>query len=496
MMPKSTWIHRTARRFFSVECGRACVKNNYLRFGVASAAAGGLASISYLRHDTGLVFAESAAPSSTRNQRLRFYIPIFDRNRLPNNADEKNTEDNFDLHHLRLQNVQIFFRHGARTPLHTLETLPKEEQAVWHASMLGEPIRTMIKYDLRTLDGRSPMALADSPYDRDLYSKIIFPGGSIAGQMTMLGKMQTFHLGRQLRSHYINQLGLTMRTFSNNEVYVRSTFIKRTVESARCVVAGMFDLETGGETPIIHIATTEDEILYPNAQLCQAYKNATLDLFTNADEIPGLKDARKAVEELLGWSTLPPGADGTRKRLNFSDLRDIIVSQREHGLPIPQRLEAWTNRIEKFGTEMVLRYVVGLHLLNPDSVRRVLRVSCGPALHMMQQNIGHSLDASQPYYKLMLYSTHDSTLVALLCALGIFDNRWPPFAADLCIETYVDDATLEPWIRVMYMGNPMKLPGADGDFCSLKHFCKLLAPFTVTFKDYLKECDAQAASPR
>ena len=41
-------------------------------------------------------------------------------------------------------------------------------------------------------------------------------------------------------------------------------------------------------------------------------------------------------------------------------------------------------------------------------------------------------------YKMMLYSVHDTSVVALLVALGIFDNKWPGFAADLAFELYKD----------------------------------------------------------
>lgn len=39
---------------------------------------------------------------------------------------------------------------------------------------------------------------------------------------------------------------------------------------------------------------------------------------------------------------------------------------------------------------------------------------------------------------MMLYSVHDTSVAALLLALGIFDNKWPDFAADLTFELYRD----------------------------------------------------------
>jgi len=42
---------------------------------------------------------------------------------------------------------------------------------------------------------------------------------------------------------------------------------------------------------------------------------------------------------------------------------------------------------------------------------------------------------------MMLYSVHDTSVAALLIALGIFDDKWPGFAADLTFELYRDKVT-------------------------------------------------------
>ena len=42
---------------------------------------------------------------------------------------------------------------------------------------------------------------------------------------------------------------------------------------------------------------------------------------------------------------------------------------------------------------------------------------------------------------MMLYSVHDTSVAALLLALGIFDGKWPGFADDLAFELYRDQVT-------------------------------------------------------
>ena len=40
--------------------------------------------------------------------------------------------------------------------------------------------------------------------------------------------------------------------------------------------------------------------------------------------------------------------------------------------------------------------------------------------------------------KLRLYSAHDSSLIALLMVLGVWDSEWPEFSSSLCVEVYKD----------------------------------------------------------
>ena len=55
-----------------------------------------------------------------------------------------------------------------------------------------------------------------------------------------------------------------------------------------------------------------------------------------------------------------------------------------------------------------------------------------------------------------LYSCHDSTLMSLLLVLGCFDDKWPPYAADLAFELYEDEEE-EHWVKIRYCGEVRSL---------------------------------------
>lgn len=54
--------------------------------------------------------------------------------------------------------------------------------------------------------------------------------------------------------------------------------------------------------------------------------------------------------------------------------------------------------------------------------------------------------------KLILYASHDITLIPLLVALGTFDGKWPPYAADVTLELYQHRQSKEWFVHLSYHG--------------------------------------------
>lgn len=95
---------------------------------------------------------------------------------------------------------------------------------------------------------------------------------------------------------------------------------------------------------------------------------------------------------------------------------------------------------------------------------RVLGV--GKALAETVQRMLDKRSRTRNSARLCLLSCHDSTIAGILASLGAMaepDWHWPPFAAFLAIELYrgQPDETRQgrPWyVRVCYMGKPLRLP--------------------------------------
>jgi len=69
-----------------------------------------------------------------------------------------------------------------------------------------------------------------------------------------------------------------------------------------------------------------------------------------------------------------------------------------------------------------------------------------------------------------LYGTHDTTVAALLCTLGVFDDRWPRFSSNITFELFRDPSAPSGvvnfflrrekyFIRTRYNNEVVTLPG-------------------------------------
>lgn len=80
--------------------------------------------------------------------------------------------------------------------------------------------------------------------------------------------------------------------------------------------------------------------------------------------------------------------------------------------------------------------------------------------------------------KLCLFSAHDTTLLPMLVAMGVFDNKWPPYAAAIAFELYEEEnegigakrGKGDMFVRVSYNNKPLSIPGCEGVYCPLATF--------------------------
>ncbi|KAH3867993.1 hypothetical protein DPMN_031129 [Dreissena polymorpha] len=288
--------------------------------------------------------------------------------------------------------------------------------------------------------------------------------------------------GRLLRQQYIEEASLLEPEFNPEQVYIRSTNIKRTIATARCILAGMYgrdNLNKLPKAPVIHVERLEVDPLIPQTGSCRTLRQINHAAMIHGGDIPGIKEDRLLVEELLGIKE--PDSDKKHK-INFIDIRDDIAARETHGLLEVKSLAPLREVIEINASKVMFFAFCGQH----EAEQQVaMQLSTGPVLKMLIETIDSSENDRTKFY---LYSCHDSTLVGLLGALDVYDYQWPPFGADIRLEVYRRDGN--QFIRVSYNGKDVKVRGCSSELCPFEEFKEAMGPYVINESQFRQICDS------
>lgn len=365
---------------------------------------------------------------------------------------------------MKLRCVVIFFRHGARTPLTHIKAF---DDVCYDPNLLADPSSEMdIPVQVVGLNG------GQGPINPDRSRGFRLPGGMTAGELTTHGRRQSHEFGRSLAVKYMSRLGMTKERFVPREVFVRAKCLNRTVDTARCVLAGMYPKTAfqGNAVSIYVAATPQTDILKPNRKIINSAEALTSKVMGTS---PGYVQIIQHIQQEIGDTRTPVD------KFNFKQVHDNIASASEHGLLKPQ----WARNLE---SEIHRIAMASLHLIydvNLEAGSRSLVQLAGPLLSEVGRCFRTSLeDPNSP--RLFLYACSDSTLLPMLFALSCFDDRWPGFLSDLIFELYQDQRSTF-WVRVIYRGKVKVIGGMGSSLISYHQFLKILAPYISTTGGYI-----------
>ncbi|BHF57322.1 Lysophosphatidic acid phosphatase type 6 [Sparganum proliferum] len=301
---------------------------------------------------------------------------------------------------LKLVQVQVYFRHGARTPLHYVKS-----------------------------------SVCDQVVDEDtvdlIYKPFHLPGGESIGMLTSIGQADVYNIGARLRKDYAQSGLLLSDPPKLSEFQCRSTRVGRNIKSMRCMVAGL----TGGQVPEpVTIASIpfETEFLFPNPKNCgvmdRAFVQGTEELRNNS-RIASLKSELKRVLKLDRlMDELEKTKDRQTDDCQIYYVRDDYIARKHNKFTYPESLKPLEEEIDILSATELLCELLGKQrdwLSNLD-------ITIGPVLHLILTKIRDHSELPP----LQLFAGHDSTILPLLLAFNFFDGKWPPFGADVIIELY------------------------------------------------------------
>lgn len=284
-------------------------------------------------------------------------------------------------------------------------------------------------------------------------------GNCTEGQLTRRGLSLMLREGHLLRKRYVDRLGFLPSDMDSSQIYVRSSDMERTMASAQALLLGLYPEKSrpAGSRSVLEIDVAErgDEDMYPEPLRCPRLLKVEADLRAAvADQreklFPGLDDAVAAL--------FRPGEG----RVDAAGLFDILEAREAAGLPLPPGVT------EKLAQQVRAAALFHLHITSASE--DFLALSIGRFLRHVTDTVADRLtsrgSASTPRF--LTFSAHDSTLAAVLGALGVELEAWPRYASTLIIEglsmPLADTPAQGAFFRVIYNGKVIKgLPGCQGD---------------------------------
>lgn len=216
---------------------------------------------------------------------------------------------------------------------------------------------------------------------------------------------------------------------------------------------------------------------------CPRYYEALKEVF----ESPELKQVQNDYEEIYNELTELTGME-IRTPDDIQSLYSTLRAESEYGLKLPE----WTKKFypDKLVNLTELSYIYNVYT---DEMKKF---KAGPFLQKMINEWNQKRDGviKPKDRKIFLYTGHDSTVVNILHAIGVWEQQLPVYGIMAIFELLEDSKTGEYGIQI-YLRNspksgaiPLTIPGCE-QFCPLDKFIELTRKFIVV--DKVSECAAR-----
>jgi len=252
------------------------------------------------------------------------------------------------------------------------------------------------------------------------------------GALTPRGMHQHFLLGKELRKKFRGYLNVT---YSSKEITVWSTDFDRTLMSAQMNMAGLYDRVTLREIgnssanlpQAVPIHTETTGILSPGEtpgfRDCPAYDRERLNVMHRSDLARTIRAENGSLIDSIKFQT-------GNVSLRINRIADAVFCSNQHGVPLPAWI-AKNDTIKEFLDYYYKNLAPSLFMYSD----KLIRLGGGPLLASLISNMREKA-AGNLTQKVVVYSAHDVTVMALLAALGVFDRKQPFYASMVSLDLY------------------------------------------------------------
>lgn len=135
--------------------------------------------------------------------------------------------------------------------------------------------------------------------------------------------------------------------------------------------------------------------------------------------------------------------------------------------------------------------IAGLAFRRDSFTEAMQRFQTGPLFNYLISNFEQIISKNQTAPKFVMICAHDSSLIPALNAMGVYDNRPPPFGSAIIWELR-RKANGERYINVFYKRNELeKLVVKNCEFdCDFNKFKDILNPISINMETWEQECNS------
>uniref|UniRef100_A0A8C1IJD5 Lysosomal acid phosphatase n=1 Tax=Cyprinus carpio TaxID=7962 RepID=A0A8C1IJD5_CYPCA len=316
---------------------------------------------------------------------------------------------------------------------------------------------------------------------RYMTSSLDWPQGF--GQLSQEGMKQHFELGQFLKKRYT---GFLSEDYDRHEIFIRSTDVDRTLMSAEANLAGMFPPNGSEEfnpdlkwqpIPVHTVPVDKEKLLSFPLEDCPRYTQLMNDIFLNMTE---------TYKELIEMVRNKTGLEKANIETIWS-LYDTLFCEAKHGMRPPDWVTPSVMETLKMLKNFGFQILFGIY-----KRKEKCRLQGGLLLDQIIKNLSNAAAPdSKQEVKMMVYSAHDTTVVALQEALNVFNGLQPPYASCHLIELHQEENGMFT-VEMFYRNDtnvsepyPVSLPGCS-QRCPLQDFMNLTREVIPQDRD--KEC--------
>ncbi|XP_072392241.1 testicular acid phosphatase homolog [Diabrotica undecimpunctata] len=334
---------------------------------------------------------------------------------------------------------------------------------------------------------RAPVAsFPNDPYVDAKY----WPDG--IGELVNKGKVHQFQLGQWLRRRYKNFLS---SRYYPTELFVRSTDVDRTLNSAASNLAGLYYPDESPDpvewpqdlpwNPVpIHTVSYSDDSVLAMKKKCENFDKLykeTVDSEYFKNVMKNHTQLKEFVDSKTGWNTTLD---------LFRNLWTVLYIYNEtNSSYVPD----WANEIN----QEELAELAGLSFSTETFTPSLQRFKVGPFFNYLNDYFDGILNGTNP--KFLMLSAHDGTIASILNTFGDYNYKPPQFCSTIIWELYRSSAG-EPYLNI-YFKDGFKTESVVGvkigncvSACRYDFYKKVLINISVDKDSWENECNADKSA--